>query len=99
MNERFDLAKVAALIERNAGKRCDQLLPTTRLQPDLDLDAVQVFRLVTDLESRFDISFPEEVIESLITADDIVYYVNVKLRQKASEINQEQPTEGASGER
>ena len=90
MSGPFSFADLAVTIERVGGRVRTPLLPTTRLE-ELGLDPALVYLVVADLEHVFNIDFPEGLIESLTTADDVTYAVNIKLDQKASELNRGWP--------
>jgi len=54
-------------------------LAALRLREDLGFDDLQLLGLVHELETVGRIDFPPELIETLATVDDVLYYFNVKV--------------------
>jgi acyl carrier protein len=53
--------------------------PSDHIQNDLGLDSLGVMELVSDVESRFNISIPSELYERIETVEDVARLVS-KLR-------------------
>jgi acyl carrier protein len=53
--------------------------PSDHIQNDLGLDSLGVMELVSDVESRFNISIPSELYEGIETVEDVARLVS-KLR-------------------
>ena len=45
--------------------------PTDHIQNDLGLDSLGVMELVADIEDRFEITIPNDVLGDLATVDDV----------------------------
>ncbi|MBN9166554.1 MAG: hypothetical protein BGO98_45320 [Myxococcales bacterium 68-20] len=54
--------------------------PNDHIQNDLGLDSLGVMELVADVEDRFSVTVPNEVLSSISTVEDIVRAV-VKLQE------------------
>lgn len=42
---------------------------------DLDMDSLQMYELIVDLEEKYDIKLSDDAIDSLVTVDDLVNLV------------------------
>jgi len=45
--------------------------PTDHIQNDLGLDSIAVMELVADIEDRFELNIPNEMLTGLVTVDDV----------------------------
>jgi acyl carrier protein len=61
----------------------DAVVEEARFKEDLDADSLDLVELVMGLEERFDISVPEEDLESVGTVGQAVDLVLAKLAAKA----------------
>ena len=61
----------------------DAVVETARFKEDLDADSLDLVELVMGLEERFDISVPEEDLESVGTVGQAVDLVLAKVAAKA----------------
>ena len=61
----------------------DQVTEAARFKEDLDADSLDLVELVMGLEERFDISVPEEDLESVGTVGQAVDLVLAKVAAKA----------------
>jgi acyl carrier protein len=57
--------------------------PNDHIQNDLGLDSLGVMELVADVEDRFSVSIPNEVLSSIATVEDIAKAL-MKLQPAAS---------------
>jgi acyl carrier protein len=60
----------------------DSVVETARFKEDLDADSLDLVELVMGLEERFDISVPEEDLESVATVGQAVDLVMSKVEAK-----------------
>ena len=60
----------------------DSVVETARFKEDLDADSLDLVELVMGLEERFDISVPEEDLESVATVGQAVDLVLSKVEAK-----------------
>jgi acyl carrier protein len=60
----------------------DTVVETARFKEDLDADSLDLVELVMGLEERFDISVPEEDLESVATVGQAVDLVLGKVEAK-----------------
>ncbi len=47
-------------------------LPTDSIQSDLGLDSLGVMELVADIEDRFEVQIPQDVLSTISTVEDVV---------------------------
>jgi acyl carrier protein len=60
------------LLQRRAsGPKNREIKATDRIQEDLGLDSLGVMELASDVESRFGVSIPSEMFDSIQTVDDL----------------------------
>ena len=62
------------------GVQPEEIGPKTSLIADLGADSLDTVELVMALEERFRIEIPEEDVERMKTAGDVVSYVESKMR-------------------
>lgn len=43
-----------------------------KIHEDLSYDSLQLYKLVVDLEEAYDIRMPDEILDSIITVQDVV---------------------------
>ncbi|HSQ64525.1 MAG TPA: phosphopantetheine-binding protein [Polyangiaceae bacterium] len=48
------------------------ILPTDSIQGDLGLDSLGVMELVADIEDRFEVQIPQDVLATISTVEDVV---------------------------
>lgn len=71
---------VADTIARAAGLEADAIKPDMDLLSDLNMDSLAVFEVAVDLEAHYDMTIPDEEIERLHTAGEVVRFVEEKKR-------------------
>jgi acyl carrier protein len=54
--------------------------PTDHIQNDLGLDSLGVMELVSDVETRFNVSIPSEMFERITTVEDVARAVTTLQR-------------------
>lgn len=57
------------------GKHVDldrAISPKDHIQNDLGLDSLGVMEVVADIEDRFDVQIPQEMLSTISTVDDVV---------------------------
>ena len=64
--------RVRTIIEDHLGKKVSD---RARLVEDVGLDSLEVVELALELEQRLKVDIPDEVIERVVTVDDVVRYV------------------------
>lgn len=53
-----------------------EVVPTARLQDQLDADSLDLVEIVMELEEAFDITIPDDCAEGFTTVQDIYDYLN-----------------------
>lgn len=48
------------------------IVPTDHIQNDLGLDSLGVMEVVADIEDRFEVQIPQDVLATISTVDDVV---------------------------
>ncbi|MEK7485201.1 MAG: acyl carrier protein [Planctomycetota bacterium] len=71
MTEQEILLKIRQLTAEKLGKPLEQILPDSNFQSDLDFDSLDISEIVMDIEDAFNISVPEDQIESLTTPQKV----------------------------
>lgn len=74
------LAEVRRILAEEVGRR-EAVLPSHRLDADLQLDSVQLLTLVVGLENRFRIALAEEDAAQVRTVADLVALVERRRRE------------------
>jgi acyl carrier protein len=75
------LAGVTAVLERyNAAKH--QIAPSTDLAADLNVDSVAAMDLIMEIEDRFEIDIPINLVSDMTTVADLVAVVDRQLKMR-----------------
>lgn len=74
------ITKILALIKADDGIEGDNVTPTMSFKNDLNLDSLDVFELVNEIEDEFEIEIDTD--ETIDTIDDLATYVQGKLAAK-----------------
>ncbi|KRN04031.1 acyl carrier protein [Holzapfeliella floricola] len=72
------LNKIKAIVEDQTDADVESIVESTNFKDDLDLDSLDVFEIVNEIEDEFDIEIETED-ESLDTVGEVVNYVSKKL--------------------
>ncbi|KRL84504.1 acyl carrier protein [Lacticaseibacillus pantheris] len=74
------ITKILALVKADDGIEGDNVTPTMSFKNDLNLDSLDVFELVNEIEDEFEIEIDTD--ETIDTIDDLATYVQGKLAAK-----------------
>ncbi|MDY6932647.1 MAG: acyl carrier protein [Spirochaetota bacterium] len=75
-----DFEKVKMIIVDQLGIDESEITPNASFVDDLGADSLDTVELVMALEEEFDIEIPDEDAESIVTVDDVVKYIESKLK-------------------
>ena len=67
--------KIVELIADKLNKKVDQINMESRLVEDLGADSLDVVELIMAFEDEFNVSLPDEDIQSMKTVGDIIAYI------------------------
>lgn len=67
--------KVKELIVEQLGADEDAVTPEANIQDDLGADSLDIVDLIQTIEDEYDLSIPDEAVESIKTVGDIVSYI------------------------
>ena len=67
--------RLAELVATQLGVETDEVVPEARMIDDLGADSLDVVELVMSLEEAFDITVPDEDVETLATIGDMQAYL------------------------
>ena len=67
--------RLAELVATQLGVETDEVVPEARMLDDLGADSLDVVELVMSLEEAFDITVPDEDVETLATVGDMQAYL------------------------
>lgn len=70
-------------IARAAGIETEDVKPESDLLLELQMDSLAVFEVAVDLEAHYELAIPDEEIESLSSAADVVRYIDKRLAEEA----------------
>ena len=74
------ITKILALVKADDGIEGDNVTPTMSFKNDLNLDSLDVFELVNEIEDEFEIEIDTD--ETIDTIDGLATYVQGKLAAK-----------------
>lgn len=67
--------KVAEILSEQLGIDADKISMDSLLEEDLDADSLDAIDVVMSIEDEFQIEVPDEVISSMKSVADIVYFI------------------------
>ncbi len=67
--------RLVELVATQLGVETDEVVPEARMLDDLGADSLDVVELVMSLEEAFDITVPDEDVETLATIGDMQAYL------------------------
>lgn len=67
--------KLKDLIVEQLGVEADAVTLEANIQDDLGADSLDIVDLITTIEDEFDISIPDEAVESIKTVSDMATYI------------------------
>lgn len=70
---------LAAIFERVAGVDGARVTADAKLTADLGLDSLAVAEITTAAEERFGVKIPDSRIESFVTVEDLVRFIQARL--------------------
>ena len=72
------LEKMRPIIAEQLNVEESEIKENTKLKDDLGADSLDLFELVTALEEEFGIEIPSEDLESIVTVQDVINYLQNK---------------------
>jgi acyl carrier protein len=75
-----NLNKVKRVIREQFGVREEEIVPTASLIDDLGADSLDLVELVMALEEEFEFEMTDEEAEKLVTVQDIVDFVDNRVK-------------------
>ncbi len=67
--------KIKEIVIEQLGVEEDIVTPEANIQDDLGADSLDIVDLIQTIEDEYDLSIPDEAVESIKTVGDIVAYV------------------------
>lgn len=74
--------KITEILVNKLGLVETEITPDANLTKDLGIDSLDYAELTMEFEQAFDIRIPDSDAEQLVTINDAVDYIKVKLDQK-----------------
>jgi len=71
----MEFEKIQGIIAEQLGKDAAEITMETNFADDLGADSLDLFSIISELESAFDIEFSQEAGEKIKTVGDAVEYV------------------------
>lgn len=72
---------VCKIISSYSNTEADDITMDMNLAEDLDIDSLDAFEIMSEIEDRFDIQIDDEVLEKIVTVEDIVEYLEQFVEQ------------------
>lgn len=70
------LEEIKEMLEENLGEDTTAITEDSSFKEDLGIDSLDLFELVMDLETKYNIEIPTEDLEQLSTIGDVINYIN-----------------------
>ena len=78
--------KVQAIIVDKLGVAKDKVTADAKFVADLGADSLDVVEFVMEVESKFDITIPDEEAGKLVTVGDAVKYIDANVKKPAGKV-------------
>ena len=72
------LEKLQEMIAEQLGLEKEEVLPGKSLKDDLGADSLDLFEMVTNLEDEYGLEIPSEKLETLVTVQDVLDYLEAQ---------------------
>ena len=69
------LNELREIIAEKLGLSAEEVQPEKSLKDDLKADSLDLFDLVTELEEKYEIEIPTEDLDTLVTVQDVIDYI------------------------
>ena len=69
------LNELQEIIAEKLGLSAEEVQPEKSLKDDLKADSLDLFDLVTELEEKYEIESPTEDLDTLVTVQDVIDYI------------------------
>ena len=69
------LNELQEIIAEKLGLSAEEVQPEKSLKDDLKADSLDLFDLVTELEEKYEIEIPTEDLDTLVTVQDVIVYI------------------------
>ena len=69
------LNELQEIIAEKLGLSAEEVQPEKSLKDDLKADSLDLFGLVTELEEKYEIEIPTEDLDTLVTVQDVIDYI------------------------
>ena len=69
------LNELQEIIAEKLGLSAEEVQPAKSLKDDLKADSLDLFDLVTELEEKYEIEIPTEDLDTLVTVQDVIDYI------------------------
>ena len=69
------LNELQEIIAEKLGLSEEEVQPEKSLKDDLKADSLDLFDLVTELEEKYEIEIPTEDLDTLVTVQDVIDYI------------------------
>ena len=69
------LNELQEIIAEKLGLSAEEVQPEKSLKDDLKADSLDLFDLVTELEEKYGIEIPTEDLDTLVTVQDVIDYI------------------------
>lgn len=69
------LNELQEIIAEKLGLSAEEVQPEKSLKDDLKADSLDLFDLVTELEEKYEIEIPTADLDTLVTVQDVINYI------------------------
>ena len=69
------LNELQEIIAEKLGLSAEEVQPEKSLKDDVKADSLDLFDLVTELEEKYEIEIPTEDLDTLVTVQDVIDYI------------------------
>ena len=76
----MEFEKIQAIIADQLGKELEEITLETNFTEDLGADSLDLFSIISELESAFDMEFSADAGEQIKTVGDAVNYIKTALQ-------------------
>ncbi len=73
--------EIGEIVSKQLGIRVEEIKTESSFNDDLGADSLETVELVMNIEEKFGIEIPDDDIEKMKTVDDLVKYIESRVKQ------------------
>jgi len=71
----MSLHEIGGIIASQIGIKPEEISPALRFKEDLQIDSLDIFEIIMELEDKYSIQIPTGDLEDMVTVADLLEYI------------------------